>query len=109
MPCSRATKHIFVTSGFTIALYETRRTIESLWSTVKGTVFSFLQHGDSGLTHPYRVDFIRQHPQYVAPDNAMNFLSDDGGAEYNLCMCTFFSFPAFQIDDDWAAVDHGKV
>jgi len=63
------------TYGFTIALYETRRTIESLWSTVK--------------------DFISQHPQYVAPDNAMSFLSDDGGAEYNLCM--FYN--NFEISD----------
>jgi len=40
-----------------------------------------------------RVDFINQHPEYVVPNNAMNFISDDGGAEYNLCMCTVFSFP----------------
>jgi len=51
--------------GFTITMYEFRRTIESLWSTVR--------------------DFITVHPEYVARNNAMNFLSDNGGAEYNLC------------------------
>jgi len=39
----------------------------------------------------------------------MNFVSDDGGAEYNLCMCMPFSFPTLQLDDDWAAADHGRV
>jgi len=53
------------TYGFTVAIYEFRRTIESLWSTVK--------------------DFVNEHPQYVAQGSAMNFLSDDGGNEYNLC------------------------
>src|SRR5579863_3923695 len=40
----------------------------------------FLQH----------VDFIREHPEYVAQNNAMGFLSDDGGVDYNLCHCTSF-------------------
>lgn len=53
------------TYGFTITLYEFRRTIESLWSTV--------------------LDFITEHPEYLAPNNAMNFLSENGGASYNLC------------------------
>ena len=32
-------------------------------------------------------EFIEQHPEYVASDNAMAFLSDDGGTSYNLCHC----------------------
>jgi hypothetical protein len=28
---------------------------------------------------------MRLHPEHVAPDNAMAFVSDDGGANYNLC------------------------
>jgi hypothetical protein len=28
---------------------------------------------------------MARYPQYIAPDNALDFLSDDGGATYNLC------------------------
>jgi len=51
--------------GFTISLYEYQRTIPTLWETTK--------------------KFIEQHPQYVAKENAMAFISDDGGNNYNLC------------------------
>lgn len=55
--------------GFTIAIYEYRRTIETLWDTVR--------------------DFVRQYPHHVARDNSLGFLVDDlskgMGAEYNLC------------------------
>ncbi|KZP31545.1 glycosyltransferase family 15 protein [Athelia psychrophila] len=47
------------------ALTEWEPTISTLWSTVK--------------------EFITEHPQYLADDNAMKFLSDDGGQTYNLC------------------------
>jgi alpha 1,2-mannosyltransferase len=53
------------TYGFTIALYEYRRTIETLWPTVQ--------------------EFTKLYPEFVAPNNAMGFLSDNGGQEYNLC------------------------
>ncbi|KAI0298235.1 glycosyltransferase family 15 protein [Russula brevipes] len=53
------------TYGFTISLYEFSRTIETLWPTVR--------------------DFMNEYPQYIAPKNAMGFLSDNGGADYNLC------------------------
>ncbi|KAH9992137.1 nucleotide-diphospho-sugar transferase [Russula vinacea] len=53
------------TYGFTISLYEYQRTIESLWSTVH--------------------EFMAEHPEYVAQNNAMPFLSDNGGSSYNLC------------------------
>lgn len=39
------------------------------------------------------VGFITEHPEYVARNNAMGFLSDNGGADYNLCHCTSF-FPS---------------
>ncbi|KAH9018225.1 glycosyltransferase family 15 protein [Lactarius deliciosus] len=51
--------------GFTITLYEFPRTIESLWSTV--------------------IDFITEHPEFVSPNSAMDFISDDEGESYNLC------------------------
>jgi len=37
-------------------------------------------------------DFIAEHPQYVAPENALGFLTEDGGNSYNLCHCKFFFF-----------------
>ena len=58
------------TYSFTVAIYEYGRTIESLWPTVK--------------------DFARLHPEHIAPDNALAFLTDDTsngleGSNYNLC------------------------
>ncbi|KAL6306566.1 glycosyltransferase family 15 protein [Sparassis latifolia] len=51
--------------GFTISLLEFEKTIETLWETTK--------------------EFIAENPQYVAPNNSMAFLSNDGGETYNLC------------------------
>ncbi|EKM51000.1 glycosyltransferase family 15 protein [Phanerochaete carnosa HHB-10118-sp] len=51
--------------GFTISTYEFHSTIPTLWDTVK--------------------KFIAENPQYVAKDNAMGYLSDDGGNSYNMC------------------------
>lgn len=33
------------------------------------------------------LDFVKENPQYVAKDNAMDFLSNDGGRTYSLCHC----------------------
>lgn len=51
--------------GFTISLHEFVPTIPTLWETTK--------------------DFIRDHPEYVPEDNAMAFVSEDGGESYNFC------------------------
>ncbi|KAF8228856.1 glycosyltransferase family 15 protein [Tricholoma matsutake] len=51
--------------GFTISLYEFIETIPTLWDAVK--------------------DFIGANPGFVSADNAMGFLSDDGGDTYNRC------------------------
>ncbi|KAG7092472.1 alpha-1,2-mannosyltransferase KRE2 [Marasmius oreades] len=51
--------------GFTISLPEYEATIPSLWETVKG--------------------FMKEYPEYVVPNNAMGFVSDDGGRTYNKC------------------------
>jgi len=40
-------------------------------------------------------EFIERYPQYVAPNDAMDFLSDNGGIDYN--MCQFFN--NFEIAD----------
>lgn len=51
--------------GFTISIHEFRATIESLWK--------------------HTTDFLKIHPEYVAKDNLLDFISDDGGETYNLC------------------------
>jgi len=51
--------------GFTISLYEWGPTVATLWDTVK--------------------EFVAENPQYLAPNNSMDFLSDNGGQSYNLC------------------------
>ncbi|EIN07347.1 glycosyltransferase family 15 protein [Punctularia strigosozonata HHB-11173 SS5] len=51
--------------GFTVSLYEYEATIPTLWSATK--------------------EFINANPDLVSPDNAMAFLSDDGGETYNRC------------------------
>lgn len=56
--------------GFTVSLYEYEATIPTLWATVK--------------------DFLKENPTYAASDNAMAFLSDDGGESYNRCHCKIF-------------------
>ena len=57
------------TYGFTIAIFEYQRTIESLWDTVR--------------------DFVKQYPQHIAPNNALHFMVDDISqginGPYNLC------------------------
>ena len=55
-------------SGFTITMYEFGATIPTLWDTTK--------------------EFIKAHPEYVAKNNAMGYMSDDHGNSYNLCHCT---------------------
>ncbi|KAF9053701.1 glycosyltransferase family 15 protein [Hymenopellis radicata] len=51
--------------SFTVSLLEWEPTIPTLWSTVK--------------------EFIALNPNYVDPQNAMDYLSNDGGDTYNLC------------------------
>ncbi|KAF9075056.1 glycosyltransferase family 15 protein [Rhodocollybia butyracea] len=53
------------TYGFTITLVELHRTVLTLWDAVK--------------------EFMEQYPQYIAENNAMRFISDNGGDTYNLC------------------------
>lgn len=51
--------------GFTISMYEFQRTVPTLWDATK--------------------EFVEKHPEYLAEDNAIDFLSDDDGETYNLC------------------------
>ena len=51
--------------GFVLSLYEYVETIPTLWDSVK--------------------NFTKEHPEYIHKNNAMGFLSDDGGDTYNHC------------------------
>jgi len=63
------------TYRFVLTLPEEPRSIESLSPTVK--------------------ELLSQHPEYMVPDNVMNFLSDNGDDDYNSCL--FFN--NFEIAD----------
>lgn len=51
--------------SFVLSLYEYVETIPTLWDSTK--------------------KFIKAHPEHIAEDNSMGFLSDDGGETYNHC------------------------
>ncbi|KAI0358003.1 glycosyltransferase family 15 protein [Trametes cingulata] len=51
--------------GFTITPHEWPKTVTTLWSAVK--------------------EFIDVNPQYLAANNSMEYLSLDGGVNYNMC------------------------
>ncbi|KAI5362962.1 putative glycosyl transferase, family 15, nucleotide-diphospho-sugar transferase [Septoria linicola] len=51
--------------SFVLSLYEYVETIPTLWDSVK--------------------KFMQQHPEHIETDNAMEWLSDDGGNTYNHC------------------------
>jgi alpha 1,2-mannosyltransferase len=51
--------------GFTLAMYEFRETIKTLW--------------DETLA------FMQKHPNYINSDSMVEFISDDNGQSYNLC------------------------
>jgi alpha 1,2-mannosyltransferase len=50
-----------------------------------------LTHSPTPSPFPPCTDFMTEHPEYVVQNNAMNFLSDNGGIDYNLCHCMSFS------------------
>ncbi|KAI9571530.1 glycosyltransferase family 15 protein [Boletus coccyginus] len=52
-------------SGFTISMPDWEPTIPTLWSSIQ--------------------EFATENPQYLHPDNSMDFLSDNSGETYNLC------------------------
>ena len=53
------------TYGFTISIHEFESTIPTLWDHVK--------------------EFMKNHPEHIAQNNLLDFVSDDGGYSYNLC------------------------
>lgn len=59
--------------GFVLSLHEYRETVETIWDSVK--------------------TFMQKHPEHIAENNSMDFISDDGGETYNLCHFVCFFFP----------------
>ena len=57
--------------GFTVSLYEYPKTIPTLWQEVK--------------------NFLKENPGLTVENNALSFISDDGGETYNRCHCTSIS------------------
>ena len=51
--------------SFVLSLYEYKETIPTLWESAK--------------------KFMKAHPEHIAQDNSMEWLSDDGGDAYNNC------------------------
>ncbi|GAO15981.1 uncharacterized protein UV8b_04477 [Ustilaginoidea virens] len=51
--------------SFVLSLFEYAETIKTLWDSVK--------------------KFTKNHPEYLAADNSMGFISDDDGESYNNC------------------------
>ncbi|KAF7322988.1 Glycosyltransferase family 15 protein [Mycena chlorophos] len=82
--------------GFTISLMEHKATVATLWQAVK--------------------EFIEQHPEHIDPNNALDFVSDDAGANYNLCHfwsnfeiadMDFWRAPAYQAFFDFLEAKGG--
>lgn len=59
--------------SFVLSLYEYVETIPTLWDSV--------------------VSFMKKHPEHIAEDNSMAFLSDDDGRTYNHCHFVSLNFP----------------
>lgn len=71
-------------TGFTISLVEWEPTIPTLWSTVKGEKVMFPV---IAVIPKSKIEFTKRHPEYLDPNNALKFVSDNDGAGYNLCHC----------------------
>ena len=76
--------------GFTISLYEWEPTVATLWKTVKGMCPCC--HASVRYFIGVGAEFMAENPQYVSPNNSMDFLSDNGGETYNLCHCRWSVF-----------------
>ncbi|KAG5221288.1 glycosyltransferase family protein [Salix suchowensis] len=78
-------QHI-IYAGWTLSLLEWQPTIPTLWSTVRGDCFT----NKAPLVNAKSSDpteFMDEHPEYVSANNSIEFLSDNGGLNYNLCHC----------------------
>lgn len=76
--------------GFTLSLYEYIETIPSLWTSVRGEQDSWADLQIWRRANAW-TEFMELHPEHLAEDNAIGFLSDDGGLTYNKCHCEWAS------------------
>lgn len=51
--------------GFSISIHEYEATVPTLWDTT--------------------LQFMKKHPEYIAKNNMLDFISDDNGLSYNMC------------------------
>ena len=84
---TRLDKSLTFPSGFTVSLYEYEATIPTLWDAVKGTILPCRHYFP--LAHVI-AEFIQENPDLIEKENAMGFVSDNGGNTYNRCHCTSF-------------------
>ncbi|GJJ12138.1 hypothetical protein Clacol_006379 [Clathrus columnatus] len=69
----------YVRQRFTVSLLEYQATIPTLWETTKSI---FLQVYISVKALTLKVEFMEEHPEHVHKNNAMGFLSPDGGSGF---------------------------
>jgi len=61
-------------TGSTVSLYKFNRTVKSSMVHCESFAPSSLRHGNPVLTHSFMsLDFVREHPRYVAQHNARTF------------------------------------
>lgn len=72
-------------------MYEFEKTIQSLWNVVIGKSSCTPPLASNECVNDVLLkDFVRQNPHYVVKDNALGFITDNGGDTYNLCHCELF-------------------
>lgn len=89
-------------SGFTISMPDWEPTIPTLWSSIQGGETDM--RGATKNIDRHRIEFATENPQYLHPDNSMDFLSDNSGETYNLCHCEWIFSRR-----DWARSPHQVV
>jgi len=67
-------------------MYEFEATIPTLWQHVRSMFFMFFVQADLIM---WLLEFQEEHPEFIAKDNALSFMSTTG-ENYNLCHCTLW-------------------
>ena len=73
-------------------MYEYEATIPTLWGHVMGS--SLLNWLSMVVLLMFRIEFAKLHPEFIAEDNSLGFMSPNNGESYNLCHCVWI-FPRF--------------
>jgi hypothetical protein len=83
-PVSNSRRFLIRVAAFTLSMLEYIKTIRTLWPNVKGTVLFFAL---LLILNPTIVAFMKDNPELISPDNAMDMLLDRTGEYYNRCHC----------------------